>query len=54
MAFTTNFINIYTFIYIMITKYSQAMIKLNDFPKLSNPPLADLINSTLILMHDNY
>ena len=39
----------------MITKYPQAIMELNDFPKLSNLPKMGRINSTLlILMNDNY
>ena len=43
MAFTTDFINIYTFIYMMITKYPQTMMELNDFPKLSSQKRAGYI-----------
>ena len=54
MAFTIDFINIYTFIYMIIIKYSQTMIELNDFPKLSNLPKAGWINSIFTFMHDDY
>ena len=54
MAFTIDFINIYTFIYMMITKYPQAIMELNDFPKLFNLLKVDWINSTLILIYNNY
>ena len=54
IAFTIDFINIYIFIYIMITKYFQAIIKLNDFLKLSNLLKTSWINSTFIIMHNDY
>ena len=38
----------------MITKYPQTMIEFRDFSKLFSLLLASSINSTLILMHDNY
>ena len=54
MTFTTDFINIYIFICMMITKYLRAMMERNDFPKLSSPSKAGWINSILISMHDDY
>ena len=38
----------------IITKYPQAMMELDNFPKLSSPPKAGWINFTLIIMHDDY
>ena len=38
----------------MITKYFQAILEFSDFSKLSSLPKAGWVNSTLILIYNDY